>query len=602
MLKKNFNEWISEKWKLWNSDIDTFQDKVSNWSLSPKQLFDSIWLNKDSELPDVEHLEGTEIKGKIKNSPSNRTPNYKNEGKRVDKISYLIAAIAYIRDYNQLPISMIINKKGEKKFDYLLAKDRGTFNFYATKRFEKQSVRIWEKVLENVRVFQNKNRMREIITRIESLIEKQKGFNVIEAVPEKLLNEWFNDSEMISLRMKFETFIDHSKEMSRYNNSENVWVDHNHIMSENIVPKTVSNPTKYPISTLDDIYETACKYDLFAGKHKICARNIPHKTTDEYEGFFPWMFHSLFSTKKLDTTKKIDASGIVNIIARSTDGNLQKKKTAYRKAFESTTFKSNMEDVMKNLDIIANSEYLSDFNQSYNERMDELEPDEKKRRKKKNWVDLSLGQWDTFFIVSMCILKILKEIYEGRAGNQRLQKVISIFFEEANLLLSDDDIMYPLGNEIGGLANRWKLFWEKALDNTSERLESELNGDFNSDNLYNIQIKALRGAGMFGSNMYFYDRKSSTQFEKVLIDKSAFEDGHLNPTGGVKYGNIILQPKEDNNYNSNKPINDIKQYTTEYISDLDKYLEGISDKDFMARERTKTILDSWDNQKNYSIL
>ena len=176
-----------------------------------------------------------------------------------------------------------------------------------------------------------------------------------------------------------------------------------------------------------------------------------------------------------------------------------------------------------------------------------------------------------------------------------------MFFEEANLLLSDDDIMYPLGNEIGGLTNRWTLFWEKALNNTSERLESELNGDFNSDNLYNLQIKALKGAGMFGNNMYFYDRKSSTQFEKVLIEKSAFEDGHLNPTGGLKYGNIVLQPKEDNDYNSNKPINDIKQYTDEYLSDLDKYLDGVSDKDFMARERTKTILDSWDNQKNYSI-
>jgi len=601
MNKNKFKNWLSEKWILWNSDIETYQDKVSNFHLSPKQLFDSIWLNKDSELPDVEHLEGTQSKGKIKNSPANRKPNYKNEGKRVDKISYLMAAIAYIRDYNQLPISMIINKKGEKEFDYLLAKDRGTFNYYATKRFEKQSVRIWEKVLARLREFEHKNRMREIITRIESLIEKNKSFNVIEAIPEKLLNEWFDDSEMISLRMKFETFKDHSNEMSRYNNSENVWVDHNHIMSNNIVPKTVSNPTKYPISILDDVYETACKYDLFAGKHKICARNIPHKTTDEYEGFFPWMFHSLFSTKTLDTTKKIDADGIVNVIARKTDGNLEKKKIAYKKAFDSPTFKSEIEEVMKNLDIIANSEYLSDFNQSYNERMGDLEPDEKKRRKKKNWVDLSLEQWDTFFVVSMCILKIFKEIYEGRVGNQRLQKVISIFFEEATLLLSDDDTMFPLGSEIGGLSNRWKGFWEKALDNASERLESELNGDFNSGNLYNLQMKALKDASIFGNSMYFYDRVSSTQFEKVIVDKSAFEDGHIEPTGGVKYGNIVLQPKKDNNYNSNKPINDIEHYTAEYLSNLDVYLDGVSDKDYMARERTKEILNSWKQQKEYKV-
>ena len=101
MNKNKFKNWLSEKWILWNSDIETYQDKVSNFHLSPKQLFDSIWLNKDSELPDVEHLEGTQSKGKIKNSPANRKPNYKNEGKRVDKISYLMAAIAYIRDYNQ---------------------------------------------------------------------------------------------------------------------------------------------------------------------------------------------------------------------------------------------------------------------------------------------------------------------------------------------------------------------------------------------------------------------------------------------------------------------------------------------------------------------
>jgi hypothetical protein len=114
-------------------------------------------------------------------------------------------------------------------------------------------------------------------------------------------------------------------------------------------------------------------------------------------------------------------------------------------------------------------------------------------------------------------------------------------------------------------------------------------------------MKALKDASIFGNSMYFYDRVSSTQFEKVIVDKSAFEDGHIEPTGGVKYGNIVLQPKKDNNYNSNKPINDIEHYTAEYLSNLDVYLDGVSDKDYMARERTKEILNSWKQQKEYKV-
>jgi len=235
-----FEKWLKEKYLLWTSDTTKYEDRVANFSISPKEL-QSIWLNKD-ESREVQPIAETDIKPIIKNSISNRPPNYSNISKRKLKISYLLGAISYIRDYNQLAVSLIIKEKGKLNFDHLLAKDRGTFNFYMTKMDKKQTIPFWKDIVNLNNQFESNNRMKQILSRIEELIGKGAEFSVREAVPSSLLNEWESDEEMISIRMKYETYRNHTGEMDRMNNNPNPWVEHNHIMNNTIVPMIYEYP------------------------------------------------------------------------------------------------------------------------------------------------------------------------------------------------------------------------------------------------------------------------------------------------------------------------------------------------------------------------
>ena len=585
-----FENWLKEKYSLWTSDTAKYEDRVANFTISPKEL-QSIWLNKD-ETREVEPIDGIDFKAIIKNSTSNRPPNYSNPNKRKQKISYLLGAISYVRDYNQLPVSLIIKEEGKLKFDYLLAKDRGTFNFYMTKMDEKQTIPFWKDIVNLNNQFETSRRMKQILSRIQELIGKGTEFSVRDAVPSSLLNEWESDEEMISIRMKYETYSNHSGEMDRMNNNPNPWVEHNHIMNNTLVPMVYEYPNVYKEETLNKAYELVCKYPLFSGSHKHCMTSIPNSTVEESEGFIPWMFHSL-------TYGKLSPSDIVSTIARGTDSNTEVKSKHYKLAFEAKNkFLDEFTTSMDFMNTIANHPMVSSWVIDYNDYVDVNYPN--KRKTPTNIKDIRISKWDTFFTVAVSIKDI--QTTTKRTGKERLNGIIDKFFKSATEVLSDVNLMKELADTNGGLTPRFELFWEKISLKTIDKLNLAEQGQFDVTNLHHILKTNLVDAGMWGNALEIYDRRSSTEFE--LIDISEFknlQEGHLIPTGNITYGNIVLQPKGDNKFNNNHPIKNISNYIDEYMSELNEFFENSPiSQNPLAVLRTKEVLKSWVKQQEYT--
>ena len=584
-----FESWLKEKYLLWISDTPYYEDRVANFEISPKEL-QSIWLNKD-QTREVEPIIGTDIKPIIKNSISNRPPNYTNLNKRKQKVSYLLGAISYIRDYNQLAVSLIIKENGKLNFDYLVAKDRGTFNFYMTKMNEPQSISFWKDILNLNSDFESNRRMKQILSRIQELINKNIEFSVRDAVPTTLLNEWESDSAMISIRLKYETYANHSGEMDRMNNNPNPWVLHNHTMNNTIIPMVYEYPNVYSELTLNQAYTKVCEYDLFCGNHKFCMTSIPNADVEESEGFIPWLFHSL-------TCGKLTPSEVILTIARDTKINQQTIRKHYKLAFSSKDkFLDEFGTSLEFMNTIANHNMVSSWVTEYNDYVDETYPN--KNQIRTNIKDLRISKWDTFVSVAVVIKDI--QTTTKRTGKERLNNIIDKFFKSAIECLSDIKLMKELSDTNGGLSARYELFWEKVANKTIDKLNLADQNQFDVTNLQHILKKNLVDAGMWGSVLEIYDRKSSTQFE--LIDISDFknlQEGHLTPTNAITYGNIVLQPKGDNKFNNNHPIKNIDSYITEYIEQLNEFFEtsGMV-KNELAVLRTRAVLSSWKNQKDY---
>lgn len=585
-----FEKWLKEKYLLWTSDTTKYEDRVANFSISPKEL-QTIWLNKDQSR-EVQPIAETDVKPSIKNSISNRPPNYSNISKRKLKISYLLGAISYIRDYNQLAVSLIIKEKGKLNFDYLLAKDRGTFNFYMTKMDEKQTIPFWKDIVNLNNQFESNNRMKQILSRIEELIGKGVEFSVREAVPSSLLNEWESDEEMISIRMKYETYTNHTGEMDRMNNNPNPWVEHNHIMNNTIVPMIYEYPNVYKEETLNKAYDMVCEYPLFSGSHKLCMTSIPNSTVEESEGFIPWMFHSL-------TYGKLTPLEIVSTIARQSETNTKTKSKHYKLAFQAKSkFLDEFTTSLDFMNTIANHSMVSSWVTEYNDYVEVNYPNA--RKTPTNIKDLRISKWDTFFTVVVSIKDI--QTATKRTGKERLNGIVDNFFKSAIECLSDVNLMKELADTNGGLTTRFELFWEKVSLKTIDKLNLAEQGQFDVTNLQHILKMNLVDSGMWGNNIEIYDRKSSTEFE--LIDISDFknlQEGHLIPTAAITYGNIVLQPKGDNKFNNNHPIKNIDKYIEEYMLELNEFFENSSiSQNPLAVLRTKAVLGSWNNQKEYT--
>ena len=172
-----YEQWLIDKKQLWLTDEKKYQGKVSNFWMSPCNL-DYYWHNKDSQKDCSDEA--------IKNSPGNRNPNYSDVGKRKRKFAYLIGQVCYVQDYNLLPSSIIYKlEKDERGYLYLLAKDRGTTNFYLTKRNNRESIAIWKDVITILKKQHTEDeikhywRLNDTIKKIETLIERGKDFSLV---------------------------------------------------------------------------------------------------------------------------------------------------------------------------------------------------------------------------------------------------------------------------------------------------------------------------------------------------------------------------------------------------------------------------------------
>ena len=80
------------------------------------------------------------------------------------------------------------------------------------------------------------------------------------------------------------------------------------------------------------------------------------------------------------------------------------------------------------------------------------------------------------------------------------------------------------------------------------------------------------------------------------------EEGHLIPTEPLAYGNVVLQPKHDNEYNKNHPITNIDAYVAEYLEQLDEYIDNSTGNvNALVKMRTEIVLNSWKQQKEYKV-
>jgi hypothetical protein len=605
-----FEEKLHNKLTLFNSDKIKYEDRVTGFNISPSNL-EYYWQNKDEQKEilsmeiDVTKDDGTPetiispYSPTIKNSPGNRTPNWSDKQKRRDKVIYLIASICYVRDYNILPVSSIINRRGDLQFNYLLAKDRGTFNYYFTQKDELLDISFWSKVKEILnRDYSHKFKIKKVIERIDELIKNNKTFSIREAIPNDIWNDWYNDEDFIVVRIKFEDYKSHKDEMDRFNNNPNPWVEHNHIMNSSIIPLIIENPNTYNETMLDSIYDYAKVEPLFKGELKQCNNPAPQKSVEEYEGFIPWLFTSL------RLAYPNDVESIISVIARSSEQNLNKKKKAYESAFKSGV--GNFKESIDYLVLLAGSTAVETFSKKFSKWITEkyVNTNTPKKNQKLNITELSLEKWDTFFTCATLIYFLTNKIHGDRANIERYNDIATIFFDNAHKMLLDSELGTPspyvveLETANNTLSNKYESFWKKVYEKALDAKTKEINGKLNANKFYDMLENDLCNKGFSTKQVYVYDRVSSTQFELFLIsfESQNMQEGHKIPTDAKTYGNVVLQLPKDNKYNNNKPITDIDEYIKTYMNELDNWVKANDIDDITAIIKTKIVLESWKNQ------
>jgi len=600
-----YEKWIEEWAEECHSDIPKYKNKVKNFSMSP-QCLELYWQNKDDNK---EPFKGKRVSPTIRNSYGNRPPNHRHKSTRIDKIIYLLANIAYVRDYNFLPASMIINEKTKKRFKTLLAKDRGTFNFYFTKKDDKLEVSFWRDLLKKLEdeEYASDEKMKMIIDRMKELISLGSSFSMRESVPNDLWESWYYDEDYVVLRVKFETYESHKNEMKRINNTTNPWVEHNHIMADKITPLPIEYPNTYKVETIDGIYSEVIEHPLFQGDSFL---NVPHQKVEEFESFIPWLFTSLDFQYKNDT-KYMDE--ILSILARASDSNLKKKAKAYE-----NTFKSNckvkpktktaefelFKDKIDFLVTISKNNQIDKFLEKVTKISNKIFKGKPKTKWHKNITDLRISKWDSFLTMAHCISWLSREVHGQRAfTKERVIDITSLFLKEAIKMLDESSVRDELMSHNGGLVARHDYFWKKVTDAVVEIKIEQLNGNFDFSLLEEIVRDSVSQRFATNDTTEIYDRASGTEvdiYKPFCADNNVGEQGHLIPTEELFYGNCVVQPPKDNVYNDNHPIRDIDAYIKQYLDDVKRIMGD--DLDFIIFETTKLYLYSWKDQKNYKII
>jgi len=597
-MNKKYEEWLSENADSWLSDPNKYEDVVANFTMSPKDL-EHYWQNKNEYIENITPIgigDGeNKISPTIKNSTGNRNPNWTDKEKRRKKITYFFGIVSYARDYNMLPISLIINEDGELQYEHLLAKDRGTINYYMSRRDDKLALTFWKSVKKHMEVeypelLVNKPKFKAIYDNLEKLINAKKSlFSMREVVPTTMYNDWNNDEQMINIRMKFERYISHTGEMVRLNNTTNLWVNHNKIKAKIIIPMVVKYPNRYPESFLDDIYNSCKDEPLFVGEEKKIL-NPPNRTVEESEEILPWIFTGLKNEDDLD---------VVSILARDTASNLKKLEKSYRRAFELGV--DEFREAISLMTIVAENPSLKQYNKAHSDFIDTKYTN--KEDKPANLTELKTVGWVNFIMICHAVYNICLDTLDGRVSNERINKVTTKFFQNAITLFGDKKLLNDLALKKGSTEKRYQEFFKVAKDKTIEEITKESLKGYNMTQLYKVMSEHLEEYGYSTKKCIVYDRVSSTQFREIEVDfyNENLPEGHLIPTEPKKYGNVITQLPEDNVYNNHKPISDLGLYVSEYQNQLDSWIKDNNlEKDARAqsiKHRTHMFLEGLKEQE-----
>lgn len=614
-----------------NTDADgNFVYHYNNriYYMSPKLLLE-IWRNKDYkgeiESINLNDIDLTDISLTvkvdrfleldvpapyiIKNSPTNRNPNFSSFQKRIGKFNYLLRNIVGVSGNEFWPISFLIPDEGTKHINFLPAKDRGNFSYYVTKLDHKLSI----KELKALRDSLIKEAMREvtkfdgIFEKLEKFIDSKTSASIREIVPSEIFDRWYNDPYNITIKATFETFAESTADKKRKNNSNTGWRWWNYVLSTHIEEPIGLYPNTNKDYWYDNINELCTKDALFCGEHEFCMTTIFDRGSEDVEMIIPLMFSSM----TIGNFDKMSVHEIIKNIAYTNQTNLDKRGELIGNLWDKVRQSNGrfIENEFKNdlglmLDISSNI-FAEDFHTELKKRFAKYP---NKKNIPANLRDLTISKWDSFFTVCVLIKDICHTVYPGRVSNERLNNVISKFFKKAIDLLQDDKVISHL-TEPGhsGLVNRYERFWQLAKDHAMESILAGQSATIDTDLLEDIIKEHLQNGGYgtpsLRSDMCtVFDRISSTEFQEVVLGNN-FEIGHLIPTNPLTWGNVILQTKGDNNFNDNHPIKDIPKYVEEYVNQLTEWYEALGfDKQFkMASTYNRTIsfLNSFEAQSRF---
>ena len=73
--------------------------------------------------------------------------------------------------------------------------------------------------------------------------------------------------------------------------------------------------------------------------------------------------------------------------------------------------------------------------------------------------------------------------------------------------------------------------------------------------------------------------------------------GHLVPDDELHYGNCVVQPPKNNEYNHNHPIDNIDDYIENYMKVVNEVVDNPNP---LIILNTQAYLNSWKNQKEYN--
>jgi len=314
-------------------------------------------------------------------------------------------------------------------------------------------------------------------------------------------------------------------------------------------------------------------------------KNVPNKSSEEYENVIPWFFTGILNSK-------MDTKDVVKAIARDGDNEKETLFDICVSAFKQGKdifFESS--DYMK---IISELPYIKKFEEARNKWVAKFYKNVPKDEQKNNIIQLRLYDWKIFLICCYDIVTICFKIHKGSINIDRLRVVGNTYFKLATEKVNNNDLEKVISTNTGLTARYDKFLLDVREKTIAERANS------NGFDINLISDKCIEDIEQRYStkNFEFYDRQSSKNFPIKTLDisggKKNWEEGHLDGSDIKKYGNIVIQPKLDNKYNNNKPIDDIDVYIKEYLKQLKLCLGN--DLDHIIFDRTKILLNSWKNQ------